>query len=88
MRFLCCFLHKDEEGNLVKKAEVHTTKTEDVTKGTIQLLVKLSKDYSIPTEFVNREDNCEGVLYIHPKQEYCPTSLCDLDDTEYEYTYE
>lgn len=91
MRFLCCFKYKDKEGNLVLKSEMHKTKTDDISRGQLQLLVKLSTDYDIPAEFVDRNDDAPGILYINPKKEYAPDKLCeeldfDLEIYERDYT--
>lgn len=79
MRFLCGYRLKDDKGNLVIKTEVHTTKVNNEDKGRHQLLVKLSTEFDLPNEFVERERDIPGILYINPKRTHCPEDLCDLD---------
>jgi hypothetical protein len=83
-RFLCTFKVKEEDGSIALKSKIFTTKTDDVELGRVELLVKLSKDYDIPAQFVNKYTEDTGVIYINPHKYYCPTELCDedMDDDE------
>ena len=85
MRYLACFLI-EENNELVKKTQMLTSKEDNVVKGEFDILKRLSTEYNLPEHYVDRdEDNpVKGVLYIRPKKEYCPTSLCELDYERWE----
>lgn len=77
-RYLCAFKIK-EDNVTVLKSKMFTTKTDDVEKGKVELLVRLSKEYDIPAEFVDKYSEDLGVIYINQHKYYCPTELCDED---------
>ena len=76
-RFLCAYKVKGEDDKPQLKVEMHTTKTDDIEKGKIELMVKLSSEHSIPAQFVEKYSDDLGIVYINPHKLYCPTSLCD-----------
>jgi hypothetical protein len=83
-RFLCAFKVKDEENKVVLRSKMFTTKTDDVEKGKVELLVKISQEYNIPAQFVDKHSEDLGILYINPHKYYCPAELCDenIDETD------
>jgi len=81
-RFLCAFKMKDEEDKVVLRSKMFTTKTDDVEKGKIELLVKISQAYNIPAQFVDKYTEDLGIIYINPHKYYCPTEICDEDMDE------
>jgi hypothetical protein len=85
MRYLACFI-VEEDGELVKKTQMLYSKEENVHKGAFDILKRLSTEYNLPAHYIDRDDENpkKGVLYINPKREYCPTSLCGLDEEDWE----
>lgn len=83
-RFLCTFKVKEEDGSIGIRSKMFTTVTDNIELGRVELLVKLSKDYDIPAQFVNKYTEDTGVIYINPHKYYCPTELCneDMDEDE------
>ena len=88
MRYLCAWQHYNKEDNIVKKVKMFETKTNNIINGQAQLLVKLSTEYDLPVEFIERqfdESNLIGVFYIRPKRDNNPMELSDVDvDAELE----
>lgn len=84
-RYLACFII-EENNKLVKKTQMLTSKEDNVVKGEFDILKRLSVEYNLPEHYVDRDDYSpvKGVLYIRPKKEYCPTSLCELDEEKWE----
>lgn len=80
-RFLCAFKVKEDD-NIVLKSKMLTTKTDDVVKGQVELLNRLSTEYNIPAEFVDKHTEDLGVIYINQHKYYCPTEICDEDMDE------
>ena len=76
-RFLCAFKIKEEDGSIGLRSKMFTTKTDDIEKGKIELLVRISQEYGIPAEFVDRHEDEVGVLYINHHKHYCPSEICD-----------
>lgn len=84
-RYLCCYII-EEDGQLIKKTEVLTSKENNIVKGEIAVLKQLSEKYNLPNYYIDRDEEnpVKGVLYIHPKREYCPSDLCELDEERWE----
>ena len=81
-RFLCAYKIKGEDDKPQLKVEMHTTKTDELEKGQVELMVKLSLQYDIPAQFVEKHTDELGIVYINQHKHYCPTELCDEDMDE------
>lgn len=83
MRYLCAYrVLRNDEPTLV--TEMLTTKTNDAIKGQIELMLKISSSNNIPAEFINRDTQDLGILYINPKKLHSLSDLCDLDDDKFD----
>lgn len=80
-RFFCAYKVQGEEAPVIKTG-MFVTKTDNVFKGTIELLVRLSQDNNIPAQFVEKETSDLGILYINPHKYYAPKEISgdNLDD--------
>lgn len=76
-RFLCAFKVKEEDNSIGLRSRMFTTKTDDIEKGKIELLVRISQEYGIPAEFVDKYTEDLGIIYINHHKYYCPTEICD-----------
>jgi len=83
-RFLCAFKVKELDDSIGLRSKMFTTKTDDVEKGKVELLVKISQAYNIPAQFVDKYTEDLGVIYINPHKYYCPTEICDenMDESD------
>ena len=82
MRFLTCYRFKDKDGNIIKKCEVLTTRTNNIYSGQYQLAIKIGSEHNLPQELVERNEGDErqlGIFYIEPKANNSPMQLRDGD---------
>ena len=91
MRFLCSWQYRDENDQLIKKCEMLNTRTNDIKKGQVQLLSRISTDYNIKSEFIDREEDesqLEGIFYITPKRDNTINELSNIEIDEELEAYE
>lgn len=82
IRFLCCYAYKNINDDIIKESKIIESSLETIPIARRDILLKLSKKYSLPPELVRDrtyEDDEIGIFYINPKADNTLKNLRDYD---------